>query len=163
MLQKNSAGILLYRLTAEGCQVLLGHPGGPLYDGRDDGCWSIPKGQVEAGETIFTAAHREFCEETGLALAVRQPLILGSAPAYGRTVHIWAVQGNCDTSAPPRSNFFRMEWPEGSGILQEYPEFDRIEFFSVAVAGKKIEPVQAVFLNRLTARLLSAGGRYISA
>lgn len=163
MLPEVSAGILMYRTTEKGYQVLLGHPGGPLYTTKDEGYWSIPKGRVEAGETIFEAAHREFCEETGLALAVRQPTILGSAPGYGRTVHIWAVQGNCDTSLPPRSNFFTLEWPQGSGVLQEYPEFDRIEFFGIEVARKKIEPAQAIFLDRLTAKLLSADSRCISA
>jgi predicted NUDIX family NTP pyrophosphohydrolase len=162
-MQKTSAGMLMYRLTAEGCQVLLGHPGGPLYATKDDGYWSIPKGQVEAGETIFAAANREFCEETGLALAVRQPVLLGSAPVYGRTVYIWAVKGDCDTSVPPRSNLFQLEWPRGSGILQEYPEFDRIAFFAIDCARSKIEPAQAVFLDRLAARLLFAGRRYISA
>jgi predicted NUDIX family NTP pyrophosphohydrolase len=162
-MQKTSAGIQMYRLTEEGCQVLLGHPGGPLYSTKDDGYWSIPKGQVEAGETVFEAANREFCEETGLALVARQPIILGSAPGYGRTIHIWAVKGDCDTSVPPRSNLFKMEWPEGSGTLKEYPEFDRIEFFGIDYARRKIEPVQAVFLERLAANLLSADIRYISA
>ena len=162
-MHKTSAGILMYRRTDEGCQVLLGHPGGPLYSAKDDGYWSIPKGQVEAGETIFEAANREFCEETGLALAARQPIILGSAPEYGRTIHIWAVKGDCDTSAPPRSNLFKMEWPRGSGIFREYPEFDRIEFFCIDCARRMIEPAQAVFLERLAARLLFADRRCNSA
>jgi Predicted NTP pyrophosphohydrolase len=163
MLQKISAGILMYRLTDEGFQVLLGHPGGPLYTSIDNGCWSIPKGQVEAGETIFEAACREFCEETGLPPCAGRPVILGSTAIGGRTVYIWAVKGDCDTSLPPRSNLFQMEWPQGSGVIREYPEIDRIEFFTVATARKKIEPEQSVFFDRLAATLMTNGLRGISA
>lgn len=163
MSQKNSAGILMYRMTDEGFLVLLGHPGGPLYETKDNGHWSIPKGQVEAGETLLEAATREFCEETGLALVVRQPLILGGAPVGGRMVHIWAIMGNCDTSVPPRSNPFQMEWPRGAGIIQEFPELDRIEFFTVDAARAKIEPAQAIFLDRLAAHILSGDSRGVSA
>ena len=160
---KNSAGILLYRLSDEGCQVLLGHPGGPLYANLDDGWWSLPKGQVESGETLLAAAVREFGEETGLESALDNPLALGAAPCSGRMLHIWAMTGDCDTSAPPRSNLFGMEWPRGSGFYQEYPEFDRIEFFTLAEARKKIEPVQAIFLNRLAKINLFPNLMHISA
>jgi predicted NUDIX family NTP pyrophosphohydrolase len=143
-----SAGLLLFRRAPAGVEVLLVHPGGPLWAKRDLGAWSIPKGEVAEGEELLAAARREFAEELGFAPA-GEFLPLGAIKQKGgKTVHAWAVEGDCD-AAGCKSNTFRMEWPPRSGKWAEFPEVDRAEFFSLAAAREKINTVQAPLLDQL--------------
>jgi predicted NUDIX family NTP pyrophosphohydrolase len=147
-----SAGILLYRLTPGGPEVLLAHPGGPFYANQDAGAWGLPKGLADPGEDLLTAARREFAEETGLA--PRAPFLpLGQITLRsGKVVHAWACRGEAEASAMV-SNTFRMEWPPRSGSMQEFPEVDRCAWFGLAAARRSINPAQAPLIDRLEARL----------
>jgi predicted NUDIX family NTP pyrophosphohydrolase len=150
---KLSAGILLYRRHRNGLEVFLVHPGGPFWMKRDAGAWSIPKGEYEQGEDPIAAARREFLEETGFPLPSGDLKPLGEVKLVSRkTVSAWAVEGDCDAQVV-RSNLFSMEWPPKSGKTQEFPEVDRAEWFSVAMAQKKIHSAQSAFLDRLVALL----------
>ena len=148
----HSYGILLFRGAAGRWQVMLVHPGGPFWAGRDAGAWSIPKGLPEGDEPGLETARREFREETGfevdgefLALgALRQP--------SGKTVHAWALEGDLDVSRI-RSNNFTLEWPRNSGVHREYPEIDAGRWFALAEARRKIHRGQAGFLDRLLEQL----------
>ena len=147
-----SAGILLYRTTPNGVEVLLVHPGGPFYAGKDLGVWSIPKGEVEPGEELLSVAHRELAEETGFS-AEGPALELGQVrQRSGKLVHAWAVRGDADPAAL-RSNTFPLEWPPRSGTMREFPEVDRAAWLSLDEARRKINPAQALFLDRLAAKL----------
>jgi len=150
--QKESAGILLYRKTPQGrLEVLLVHPGGPFWAGRDAGAWSIPKGEPAAGEEPLKAALREFSEETGarppegpyLPLA---PIRLKS----GKVVQAWAAQGDFDPAAL-RSNTFRLEWPPRSGRFQDFPEVGRAAWFALPRAKEKANPAYGPMLDELAA------------
>lgn len=150
---RTSAGLLLYRWRGGTLEVLLVHPGGPFWRNKDAGAWSIPKGEVEAGEDLLAAARREFEEETGLTAPegpfleltpIRQP--------SGKVVHAWAVESDCDLSRL-RSQTVQIEWPPRSRRLQEVPEIDRADFFPLSVARVKINPAQAALLDELAARL----------
>ena len=145
---KRSAGILLHRRG----EVLLVHPGGPFWAKRDDGAWSIPKGEYEDGEDPLAAARREFEEETGLHPA--GPFLpLGSIrQKAGKTVHAWAWEGDADP-ARVTSNSMRTEWPRGSGQWLTFPEVDRCAWFDPDVARVKLNPAQAEFVDRLEAAL----------
>jgi predicted NUDIX family NTP pyrophosphohydrolase len=146
--RKVSAGVLLFRRGVAGLEVLLAHPGGPLWRRMENGAWTIPKGEVDQGEDIPAAARREFAEETGYRLKGKA-LPLGSVrQPGGKLVHAWAVNGDWD---PVRlvSNTFSMEWPPHSGRMQEFPEIDRAAWFDLKEARKKILKGQTVFLNRL--------------
>lgn len=143
-----SAGILLYRRGPQGLEVLLGHPGGPFWKGRDEGAWTIPKGEIGEDEDPFAAALREFREETGFD-AHGTPLALTPIRQPSRkVVHVWAVEGDCDTTQSS-SNTFSMEWPPRSGRQQDFPELDRVEWFEAAEAAKRILRGQAPFLIEL--------------
>jgi predicted NUDIX family NTP pyrophosphohydrolase len=135
--------------------VLLVHPGGPFWAKRDDGAWSIPKGEYEEGEEPLAAALREFEEELGSALDVVGELIeLGDVRQKNRkVVTAWAAEGDVDASAV-RSNTFEMEWPPRSGRRQAFPEIDRAEWFPLARAREKLIEAQAAFVDRLEERLL---------
>jgi predicted NUDIX family NTP pyrophosphohydrolase len=147
---KVSAGLLMYRLNNGSLEVLLAHPGGPLYEGKDIGYWGIPKGEVEPGETIMEAALREFAEETGLGLISEHYTQLGSIMENsGKIVYAWAFAGCCETGLPVNSNLFAMEWPRNSAIIRLFPEVDRLEFFSIDAAIDHIEKSQAAFVRRL--------------
>src|SRR6185436_13629282 len=115
-----SAGLLMYRVKDGRLDVLLGHPGGPFWKGKDKGAWSIPKGEVESTEGLFETAIREFAEETGFNPT--EPFIqLGEVKQKsGKTVHAWAFKGDCEP-AQLRSNTFSIEWPPKSGKIQEFP------------------------------------------
>ena len=145
---KVSAGLLMYRRREGDLEVLLVHPGGPLFVNRDDGFWSIPKGEVDADEDLLAAACREFTEETGLE-PTGPFLPLGQIKQRGgKLVHAWAFEGDCDP-ASIRSNTFEMEWPPRSGRRQTFSEIDRAAFFDLDAARHKINPAQTTFLDTL--------------
>lgn len=147
---KVSAGLLMYRFNNGILEVLLGHPGGPYYMDKDNGYWGIPKGGVEANETLLETAIREFTEETGIFPVLKNCIYLGSVlENNGKIICIWAFRGSCDTSLPVNSNLFQMEWPELSGKLELFPEIDKIQFFSSHTAKYKIEAAQASLLRKL--------------
>jgi predicted NUDIX family NTP pyrophosphohydrolase len=147
-----SAGLLLYRHTGGGWEVLLAHPGGPFWAHRDAGAWSIPKGLVEEGEDVLMAACREFEEETGLR-PIGPFLSLGSVrQKAGKLIYAWAWQGDVDPSRLT-SNLMRTEWPRGSGRWLRFPEVDRCAWFAPLTAREKLNPAQVAFIDRLEARL----------
>ncbi len=151
---KISAGLLMYRWNHTDFELLLCHPSGPLYEHKDNGYWGIPKGQVEANETILEAAFREFSEETGLQVTAHELIPLGRImERKGKAVYAWAFEGECNTSLPVQSNLFEMEWPPRSGKLQSFPEVDRLAFYTPDKAFCKIEQVQKQFIERLEKQL----------
>ncbi len=157
MRDRISAGILLYRQREGGLELLLGHPGGPLFAGRDEGYWSVPKGEVEPGEELTAEALREFAEETGSPLVGAQLLPLGSIRQKGgKIVHAWAVEGDLD-AATATSNAFTMEWPPRSGRLASFPELDRVAWFGAPEARRRIKETQIPFIDRLEAALAGRG------
>lgn len=148
-MKKTSAGLLMFRRRhLEGVQVLLAHPGGPFWRGKDEGAWTLPKGEYETAEEPLEAAKREFTEETGFPVA--PPFLpLGEiVQKSGKHIMAWAVEGDCDP-AQMRCNTFQMEWPPRSGRKQDFPEIDRIEWFTLDEARRKILPAQAALLQRL--------------
>ncbi len=151
---KQAAGILLFRRGAAGTEVLLAHPGGPLWARKDIGAWTLPKGQFTEGEQPLDAAKREFEEEMGSAPAGEfQPLGTLKQPS-GTVIHAWAVESDFDP-ASVKSNLFSLEWPPRSGRFAEFPEVDRAAWFSIPEARRKIVKGQAPFLDRLLALLNS--------
>jgi predicted NUDIX family NTP pyrophosphohydrolase len=148
-----SAGILLYRGAGDGLEVLLVHPGGPLWARRDEGAWSVPKGEYGAGEAPLAAARREFAEELGSPPPAGEPLELGEVRLKsGKRVLAWALPGELDP-ATVTSNTFELEWPPRSGRLREFPEIDRAEWFTLDRARRRINPAQVELLDRLQAAL----------
>ncbi len=149
---KQSAGLLMYRRRDAGLEILLAHPGGPFWAHRDAGAWSIPKGELEAGEERLDAACREFEEETGVV--PEGPFLeLPSVEQKNRKrVHAWAFEGDCDP-AEIRSNTFTIEFPHGSGKIAEFPEIDRAEFFAPGEARRRINPAQAALIDALEKKL----------
>lgn len=131
-----SAGLLMYRIQDGKLQVLLADPGGPLFQNKDDGAWTIPKGEIEPGEDLLKAAKREFEEETGVTPTGPFTALTPIKQKGGKIVHAWAFQGDCDPGAIV-SNTFSIAWPPRSGRLMEFPEIDRADFFDVAAAGRK--------------------------
>jgi predicted NUDIX family NTP pyrophosphohydrolase len=150
-----SAGLLMFRRTKNKVEVLLAHPGGPFHVHKDDGAWTIPKGEAAPGEDLLTRAQIEFEEEVGFRpKSVRDYIELGSIiQKGGKTVHGWAFEGDLPEAFEPKSNLFEMEWPPRSGKMKEFPEVDRAEFFTEAVARQKIKPTQIPFLDRLRAAI----------
>jgi predicted NUDIX family NTP pyrophosphohydrolase len=145
---RKSAGLLLFRNGSHGLEVLLVHPGGPFWAGKDDGAWSIPKGELAEGEEPLAAAIREVQEEIGCRPAGEfLPLDPVKQPG-GKVVHAWAVAFDVD-AATLTSNTFTMEWPPRSGRQQVFPEVDRAEWFDVATARRKILKGQAPLLEQL--------------
>jgi len=142
-----SAGIILFRIVDSETQVLLVHPGGPLWEGLDLGAWSIPKGEYEPGEDPTVAAKREFNEETGLTVD-SICWALGSVRLPHKIITIWAAEQNADTSLF-KSNLFSMEWPPRSGKVQQFPETDQAKWFTMDEASQKIHSNQRKFLVRL--------------
>jgi predicted NUDIX family NTP pyrophosphohydrolase len=146
---KLSAGIVLYRHAGGALEVLLVHPGGPYWARRDDGAWSVPKGEYDAGEDQLTAARREFHEEIGIDVPAGPALPLGEVrQASGKRVVAWAFEGDLDVRAV-RSNTFTMEWPPRSGRTQEFPEVDRAGWFDAETARRKLVRGQADLIDRL--------------
>ena len=138
----------MYRQTSRGLEVLLVHPGGPFWQNKDDGAWSIPKGEMDDGEDAALAARREFLEETGCALTeVFEPL--GDIRQRGgKRVTAFAVKGNIEADTI-QSNRFEIEWPPKSGRMQSFPEIDRAAWFDLPAAHVKILDSQRLFLDRL--------------
>ncbi|MFE6887095.1 NUDIX domain-containing protein [Streptomyces sp. NPDC057694] len=149
MVIRRSAGILLFRRTPDGPEVLLGHMGGPFWARRDAGAWTVPKGEYGDDETPWDAARREFGEELGLPAPTGAPLPLGEVTqSGGKLVTVWAVEGDLDP-ADMVPGTFTMEWPRGSGRTAEFPELDRAAWFEVEAARAVIVQAQAAFLDRL--------------
>ncbi|MBE0617868.1 MAG: NUDIX domain-containing protein [Proteobacteria bacterium] len=151
---KKSAGLLLFREASGRLEVLLVHPGGPFWANKDEGAWSIPKGEFDEDEDPLEAAKREFREETGVTPdgemiplePIRQP--------SGKLVYAWAIKCDMDP-AGLKSNTFRLEWPPKSGRYRDFPEIDRAAWFTVEAAGRKILKGQAALLGQLLEKLRS--------
>jgi predicted NUDIX family NTP pyrophosphohydrolase len=142
---KKSAGLLLFR-RREGLEVLLVHPGGPLWAKKDEGAWSIPKGEIDADEDPLAAARREFEEELGSSVTGDFVTLAPIRQASGKLVYAWAVEADFDT-ATFTSGTFSMEWPPRSGRQQEFPEVDRAEWFTIDEAKRKINKGQVPLLD----------------
>ncbi len=147
-MSKKSAGLLLFRESAAGIEVLLVHPGGPFWARKDDGSWSIPKGEFEDQEQPLDAAKREFEEEMGIPPAGEFTSLDPLRQPSGKLVFAWAVRSDFDPSSL-KSNLFSMEWPPRSGKQQEFPEVDRAAWFGVEEARAKILKGQAPFIDQL--------------
>ncbi|MFF5160404.1 NUDIX domain-containing protein [Streptomyces sp. NPDC000348] len=144
-----SAGLLLFRHTGQGVEVLLGHMGGPFFARRESGAWTVPKGEYGPGEPAWEAARREFREELGLPPPDGEALPLGEVrQSGGKTVTAWAVEADLDPAAVVPGTF-AMEWPPKSGRIQEFPELDRVAWFPLERAREVIVGAQAAFLDRL--------------
>lgn len=145
---KISAGVLLYRFRGKVLEVLLVHPGGPFWSHKENGVWSIPKGEIEPGEELLAAARREFYEETGIEVDgdfyKLKPVKLTS----GKIIHAYALKGDLDSSSV-HSNNFSLEWPPSSGKIQLFPEIDRAEWFDIHTAREKLSKSQSSFIEEL--------------
>ena len=148
MAKKLSAGILLYRKCGAGIEVLIVHPGGPFWAKKDDGAWSIPKGEYLEGQDPLSVAKREFIEEIGSEVAGHFVELPPAKQPSGKIIRAWAVEGDLD-AASIRSNTFSMEWPPKSGRIQRFPEVDRALWCEVAVARRKLLSGQRIFIDEL--------------
>lgn len=147
---RTSAGLLLFRHTDDGLEVLLGHMGGPFFARRDAGAWTVPKGEYEPdAESAWDAARREFQEELGLPPPDGEAVPLGEVrQTNGKVVTAWAIEADLDP-ATVVPGVFSMEWPPKSGRTQEFPELDRVEWFGLDRGRAVIVKAQAAFLDRL--------------
>ncbi len=147
--------MVLYRIRNGQLEVLLAHPGGPFFVHKDEGHWTIPKGEIEPGEDYLTTALREFKEEVGIEIDPRSKFLeLGSIRQKGgKIVHAWAVERDLDAATVFKSSTFEMEWPPGSGKIQRFPEVDRAQFFPMAEARWRIKETQTPLLDALEAHL----------
>jgi len=148
MAHKKTAGLLLYRIRDSAVEVFLVHPGGPFWAKKDEGAWSIPKGEFADDEQPLSAATREFQEETGFSMEGNFMALAPLKQRSGKLVYAWALEGDCDAGAI-KSNLFSMEWPPRSGKRQEYPEVDRASWFTLESAKRRIVPGQIAFLEEL--------------
>lgn len=156
---RTSAGILLWRRPTDRVEVLLAHPGGPFWVKKDLGHWSVPKGEIEPGEECLAVARREFLEETGHPVPAGPLIELGEiTQKSGKVVLAWAAQGELDPSRA-FSNTFDVEWPPRSGRIQSFPEIDRVEWFGLDEAARRLKTAQVPFLERLAAELAAPEGR----
>jgi predicted NUDIX family NTP pyrophosphohydrolase len=146
--RKSSAGLVIYRRRPAAPEVLLVHPGGPLWQSRDHGAWSIPKGELAPGEDPLEAARREVAEETGLPVSGDFQPLRPVRQSGGKTIHAWAVEADCDP-ARITSNTFALEWPPHSGIVRQFPEIDRAAWFALEDARERIIPGQRELLDQL--------------
>jgi predicted NUDIX family NTP pyrophosphohydrolase len=143
----------MFRVKNNKLELLLAHPGGPFFAKKDDGAWTIPKGEAAPGEDLLARAQIEFEEELGIKPSGNW-IELGSIKQRGgKTVHAWAFEGDLLESFKLKSNSFQMEWPPRSGKLKEFPEIDRAEFFAEEIARQKLNPAQTPLLDRLRAAL----------
>jgi predicted NUDIX family NTP pyrophosphohydrolase len=147
-MSRTSAGILVYKKTQAGPEVLLVHPGGPFWSAKDLNSWSVPKGEIDEGEDPFEAAKREFGEETGLLIDGDFVSLETVKQSSGKSVICWAVEGEIDVSKV-KSNLFKMEWPPKSGAMKEFPEIDRAEWFPAETAKLKIVKGQIPIIENL--------------
>jgi predicted NUDIX family NTP pyrophosphohydrolase len=152
MTHRESAGLVLFRRTAGGLEVLLGHPGGPYWTSKEDGAWSIPKGGILPGEDPLECAIREFTEETGFVPSGPYIALGSITQRSGKVVHAWAFEGDAE---PERLTSIKTqtEWPPRSGRLIDIPELDRVAFFGLAEARRAVNVAQAELLDRLVAKL----------
>jgi predicted NUDIX family NTP pyrophosphohydrolase len=150
---KLSAGLLLYRPADGDIEVLIGHPGGPFWARKDDGAWSIPKGEYTHGEDPWLVAQREFDEELGMPAPDGPRIELGTIKQpSGKVLTVYAVAGTLDIT-DARSNTFELEWPKGSGRMQTFPEIDRVGWFAIDEARRKLLKGHVPFLDRLADHL----------
>jgi predicted NUDIX family NTP pyrophosphohydrolase len=153
--KKLSAGILLYRRQKGDVNVFLVHPGGPFWAKKDEGAWSIPKGEYEVGEDPLAVAKREFQEETGFEISgLFRPLTALKQPS-GKIISAWAVEGDIDPTTLT-SNTFTLEWPPKSGKIREFPEVDRGDWFDLPTARMKLLAGQRAFVDQLERSILGA-------
>lgn len=145
---KQSAGILLYQMIHQQLNVLLVHPGGPFWSKKDQGSWTIPKGELAEGEDALQAAQREFEEETGQIVTGTFTTLTPIKQKGGKLVHAWAVKGHFDVTQL-KSNLFEMPWPPGSGFIKSFPEIDCAQWFTTEEALQKILPAQQGFIIQL--------------
>jgi len=150
-MRQRSAGLLMYRTHGDALEVLLVHPGGPYWKNRDEGAWTIPKGEIEDEDPLKTA-RREFYEETGIRPEGPFLELTPVRQKAGKEVLAWAFEGDCDPAAI-ESNTFEMEWPPDSGRTREFPEVDRADFFDATNAAVKINPAQVALVEELQHRL----------
>src|SRR5207248_11744341 len=142
---RTSAGLMMFRRNNRVLEVFLVHPGGPFFAKKNEGAWTIPKGEVSSGEDFLRRAQIEFEEEIGIKPS-GEWIPLGSIKQKGgKTVHAWAVEGDLPESLELRSNKFQIEWPPRSGQLKEFREIDRVEFFTEEIARHKISQAEAAF------------------
>jgi len=158
MAKRQSAGVLLWRRRDGAVEVMLVHPGGPLWSKKDAGAWSIPKGEFEPGETAEAVAMREFKEETGFSCEGELVPLAPCRQPGGKTVLAFALEGDCDAAAA-RSNLFSMEWPPRSGRMREFPEVDRAAWFGLEEAARRITPGQRPLLDELERMLAQRSPR----
>ena len=158
MRSRVSAGLVLYRIRNGGLEVFIAHPGGPFFAHKDDGHWTIPKGEIEPGEDYLATAIREVREEVGIEVnPLGDFLELGSIRQKGgKVVHAWGTQTEWDEGQPIQSNTYEMEWPPGTGRFQRFPEVDRAQFFPITEARQKIKETQIPLLDNLE-KLLGMG------
>jgi predicted NUDIX family NTP pyrophosphohydrolase len=147
---RESAGILLHRGAGDTLELLLAHPGGPFWAKKDEGAWTIPKGEVDEAEELVSCALRELAEELGEPPELSEEALvgLGSVRQKAKIVHCWAAEGDFDPAAV-RSATFTMEWPPRSGMEQEFPEVDRAEWFRPEEARRRLLAAQVPFVDRL--------------
>ena len=146
----------MYRWKNRQLEVFLAHPGGPFFKSKDEGHWTIPKGEMAKGEDELTTARREFEEETGIRPEGPFHPLGSVEQRAGKVVHAWAFEGDVDPAAI-RSNSFRAPWPPGSGQWRTFPEVDRAEWFALDEARRRINPGQAPLLSALEALLAGPG------
>lgn len=144
-----SAGLLMYRIVNDQPEVFLAHPGGPYFFKKDDGNWSIPKGEPDENEELIMTAIREFREETGILPAGEYIPIGSITQKGGKEVHCWAFAGDLPRDYVHECNYFEEEWPPNSGEYVEFPEIDKVSFFSIQEAKKKIKAAQIPLIDRL--------------
>jgi predicted NUDIX family NTP pyrophosphohydrolase len=150
---RRSAGLLLFRRTPSGPEVLLGHMGGPFWARKDAGAWTVPKGEYEPDEAPWDAARREFREELGLPAPDGTPIPLGEVvQSGGKHVTVWALEADLDP-ADVVPGTFTMQWPPRSGRTAEFPELDRVAWFPLPAAHRLLVPAQSAFLDRLEPHL----------
>ena len=148
IMAKQSAGILLYRIKNKDLEVFLVHPGGPFWAKKDEGAWSIPKGEFEDEEDPLAAAKREFEEETGINISGKFVALNPIKQKSGKKVYAWAVEGDIDATQI-KSNDFEIEWPPRSGKMKSFPEIDKAAWFNLTEAKKKIIGGQAGLIKQL--------------
>ena len=147
-MSKISAGILLFRTKKDHPEVLLVHPGGPFWKNKDEGSWTIPKGETNDGEALLPAAIREFQEETGILLSGDFIELTPVKQKSGKLVYAWALEGDI-IADEIKSNNFEIEWPTRSGKIQSFPEIDKAAWYDVKTAKEKINAAQAALLDEL--------------